>query len=281
MRKSIILLSAASLAIVVQGFALNAYGEKEPVSDYPGTNDEASPYVYVVEHPSEAMRAREVETVALGKESAPKETVLTAESVETAAEATDSDPDHTEAIVEEVTEEPFELTDELVAEKIYAYFSAKGYTTAQIAGIIGNAEAESGLEPSRGVEGGGFGLFQLMDYPQRDEMFAAFDAAGVGKYAAPEYWGFGESAFDNKEDFEAYMDILLEYTMDEEDPTWMSELREADSPELAAEIFLVHYERAVDGWSPVEYYSPYCGELYQATDSRREYARKWYEYFAG
>ena len=51
------------------------------------------------------------------------------------------------------------------------------------------------------------------------------------------------------------------------------------APEEAAEIFLVHYERAVNGESPIEYYSPYVGHYYQATKSRREAARRWFEFF--
>lgn len=47
----------------------------------------------------------------------------------------------------------------------------------------------------------------------------------------------------------------------------------------AAEIFLVHYERAVNGSSPIEYYSAYAGRYYQGTSSRREAARRWYNYF--
>ena len=74
--------------------------------------------------------------------------------------------------------ENFELTDEEVANKMHDFFSERGYNDAQIAGIVGNAEIESGLEPSRGIPGGGFGLFQLMDCAQRQEMLAEFDYLG-------------------------------------------------------------------------------------------------------
>ena len=173
----------------------------------------------------------------------------------------------------------FTLSDEEVADKMHEYFAEKGYNDAQIAGIVGNAEVESGLEPSRGVSGGGFGLFQLMDCPQRREMLAEFEAQGVGKYATSAYWALDASDFDTAEDFDTFMTVMLDYTMDQDDPTWMSEIQTANDPETAAEVFLVHYERAVNGGSPIEYYAPYAGAYYQATQSRREAARRWYDYF--
>ena len=175
--------------------------------------------------------------------------------------------------------ENFELTDEEVANKMHDFFSERGYNDAQIAGIVGNAEIESGLKPSRGVQGGGFGLFQLMDCTQRQEMLAEFDDQGVGKYATSDYWAFDASDFDTEADFNTFMDVMLDYTMNPDDPTWMEELYTATSPEEAAEIFLVHYERAVNGSSPIEYYSAYAGRYYQGTSSRREAARRWYNYF--
>ena len=188
----------------------------------------------------------------------------------------------TETVTEAPTDptEEFALSDTEVADKMHEYFSEKGYNDAQIAGIVGNAEVESGLEPSRGVSGGGFGLFQLMDCEQRREMFSAFDAQGVGKYATPDYWALDASDFDTEEDFDTFMNIMLDYTMNPDDPTWMDEIYRTDSPEEAAEIFLVHYERAVNGGSPIEYYAPYVGTYYQATSLRREAARRWYEYFS-
>lgn len=175
--------------------------------------------------------------------------------------------------------ENFELTDEEVVNKMRDFFSERGYNDAQIAGIVGNAEIESGLEPSRGVQGGGFGLFQLMDCARRQEMLAEFDDQGVGKYATSDYWAFDASNFDTEADFNTFMDVMLDYTMNPDDPTWMEELHAATSPEEAAEIFLVHYERAVNGGSPIEYYSAYAGRYYQGTSSRREAARRWYNYF--
>ena len=67
---------------------------------------------------------------------------------------------------------------------------------------------------------------------------AEFDAQGVGKYATSEYWSLGASNFDTEEDFDVFMTIMLDYTMNEDDPIWMSELKTVYSPELAAEVFL-------------------------------------------
>ncbi len=261
---------AVSVAVLC---ALSACGGQEELA-------EARPET----HPSEAVETLAVLTTSAAERETKSTTTealtvrLAAETSTTVAETT-AEP--TEAPTEAPTNAPevFVLSDTEVAEKMHDFFSEKGYTDAQIAGIVGNAEIESGLEPSRGVSGGGFGLFQLMDCEQRREMFAAFDAQGVGKYATYDYWGRDASGFDTAEDFDAFMTVMLDYTMDQDDPTWMEELHAAASPEEAAEVFLVHYERAVHGSSPIEYYTPYSGLYYQATSSRREAARRWYEYF--
>ena len=265
-----ILMVAVSVAVLC---ALSACGGQEQLA-------EARPET----HPSETVETLAVLTTSAAERET-KSTTTEALTVRLAAETTttvvETTAEPTEAPTEAPTNAPevFVLSDTEVAEKMHDFFSEKGYTDAQIAGIVGNAEIESGLEPSRGVSGGGFGLFQLMDCEQRREMFAAFDAQGVGKYATSDYWAFGASDFDSAEDFDTYMDVLLDYTMNPDDPAWMEELASAETPEEAAEVFLVHYERAVGGSSPIEYYAPYSGLCYQATGMRRESARRWYEYF--
>ena len=46
----------------------------------------------------------------------------------------------------------FVLTDKLVATKMHDYSIGKGFNEAQIAGIIGNAEAESGFDSTEDFE---------------------------------------------------------------------------------------------------------------------------------
>ena len=189
----------------------------------------------------------------------------------------------TEPATEPETEAPtdnFELTEEMVVDKMYDFFADKGYTDAQIAGIVGNAQMESGLEPSRSVTGDYFGLFMLCDCPQRQAMFDEMDRQGVGKYTNPEYWGVGESDFDSAEDMEKFLDIMLTYTMNPNDDRWMTELHNAETPEESAEIFLVHYERAYGGSDTIDCYEPYKGLHYQSAEDRREAARSWYEVFS-
>lgn len=268
MKRNVMVVTAVALLCTLSACGNEGLVASQPMTREPETSET---YAVLTDPPSETVRTlpRATEQVAI------------ALSAETVTEATTTTTDATEATTEAPTEapEPFELSDEEVADKMHEYFSEKGYNDAQIAGIVGNAEIESGLEPSRGVSGGGFGLFQLMDCPQRRAMFGAFDAEGVGKYATSAYWGLDESDFDNAEDFDKFMTVMLDYTMNEDDPTWMSEIQTVDSPEAAAEVFLVHYERAVNGGSQIEYYAPYAGRYYQATESRREAARRWYDYF--
>lgn len=112
-----------------------------------------------------ASTASPIHEIALSLKTTEVTETATIATTETTAETTTETT--TEPIATTATPEEFELSDEEVADKIHDYFSEKGYNDAQIAGIVGNAEIESGLEPSRGVSGGGFGLFQLMDCPQR------------------------------------------------------------------------------------------------------------------
>ena len=265
---------AAVAAMVTILCALSACGNQEKVV---GSQPELRP-------------GETVETLAIITESTtmqattapatePKVVKLSAESETKPLITEPAEPTTEPAEPTEATEE-FVLSSEEVADKMHDFFAEKGYNDAQIAGIVGNAEVESGLEPSRGVPGGGFGLFQLMDCEQRREMLAAFDAHGVGKYATSDYWDFEASDFDTREDFDTFMDIMLDYTMNPNDPTWMNEISCTDSPEEAAEVFLIFYERAVNGSSPIEYYEPYSGLYYQGTSKRREAARRWYEYFS-
>ena len=199
-------------------------------------------------------------------------TSLVTTTSETTAQAT------TTTTVQATEPEEFEFSPELVADVMHDYFAEKGYNDAQIAGIVANADIESGLQPSRS-ENGYFGLFQLMNCPRQREMLAAFEDAGLGKYTQPEYWPDGASDFDTADDMERFVRLMLDYAMDPNDTRWQTELYNAQSPEEAAEIFLVHYERAVGGEGTIQYYGDYLGCNYQAAEKRRNYARMWYEAF--
>ncbi len=206
----------------------------------------------------------------------PSVTNTTQATTDTAAACTTT----TARVMPTKCEAAFLPTKEIVARRIYDYFEDKGYNTAQIAGIIGNADVESNLNPTRSGDGRYFGLFMLYDTPQRQAMFDEMERAGVGKYCEEEYWGPEFSAFDSEADFDDFLEIVLDYTCDPNDMRWQTELKNATSPEEAAEIFLVHYERAICGTEEIKFYEPYAGLRYQATDARRKAASKWYEYFS-
>ncbi len=173
------------------------------------------------------------------------------------------------------------LPGDTVAEKIWNYMIQKGYNDAQAAGVLGNAEIESGFEPTRRAENDYWGLFQLMHTPQRDAMWAQIEAEGYGEYLSTAYWPAGSVNSIPPDALDALVRIIMDYTFDPNDTRWQTELKNATSPEEAAEIFLVHYERAFGGNSAIQYYTPYAGQLYQATAQRRDAARKWYDELSG
>lgn len=167
-----------------------------------------------------------------------------------------------------------------VAEKIWNFFIQQGFNDAQAAGLLGNAQAESGLRVAASSSGSYYGLFQW-GAGRKDNLFKKISGAGLSKYTSSEYWKSDSSI--PADDFDKLLQVELEFTMEETTMNWQSELKQSDSPELSAEIFLTLFERAVapGGSDTIKYYSPYLGKPYQATSRRREFAKNFYNDFAG
>lgn len=166
------------------------------------------------------------------------------------------------------------------AEKIWNFFIKHGFNDAQTAGLLGNAKAESGLVPTRSSNGTYFGIFQWGG-GRRNTLFRRIEDAGLSKYTSSEYWGSDAEQKIPKADYDKLLQVELEFTLEEKDLNWQEEIKKADTPEMAAEIFLVLFERAVGGSSEILYYAPYAGRLYQATKARRDYAKEFYSQYAG
>lgn len=166
-----------------------------------------------------------------------------------------------------------------VKEKIWNYFIDKGFSDAQTAGIVGNGLAESGLTPTRSTTGSYWGIFQWG--PRRPDLWAIMEQEGLGKYTGPEYWHAGAEEEIPEADLDHIITIELDFLMSPVDDAWVDAIKEANNPELAAEIFLTTFERAVGGDDPITLYGPYMGLLYQGTTARRKFARETYDEYSG
>lgn len=166
------------------------------------------------------------------------------------------------------------------AEKIWNFFIDQGFSDAQVAGLLGNAMVESGIQATRASNSSYWGLFQW-GMGRKDALFTKIREAGLEQYLGEEYWASGADEKIPAADLDRLLQVELEFTMSETDLDWQNELKKATTPEMAAEIFLVLFERAVGGESEVLYYSPYAGRLYQATKARRDYAKEFYEQYSG
>ena len=165
-------------------------------------------------------------------------------------------------------------------EKIWNYFIQHGFSDAQAAGLLGNGKAESGFVPTRSSNGSFFGLFQWGG-GRKDNLFKDISAAGLSKYLSSEYWGSNAEQLIPKADYDKLLQIELDFTLKENDLNWQKEIKKADTPEMAAEVFLTLFERAINGESEIKYYTPYIGRFYQNTEGRRNYARTFYNQYAG
>ena len=106
-----------------------------------------------------------------------------------------------------------------------AYFLAQGWTHNQAAGIVGNLQVESNVDPGRGQDGGGpgYGLAQWEGPRQR-----AFQA-----------WAGKDIHGSSMEDQLAFIQHELETT----ESGAAKALRATNTPEDAARVFCERYER--------------------------------------
>lgn len=165
-------------------------------------------------------------------------------------------------------------------EMIWNYFIGQGFNDMQTAGILGNIQAESGFVPTRGNGQGFWGLFQW-GYGRYENIARLLRDAGLGQYLGEEYQGPEGDASIPEEDKKKIIQIELDYAMSEDSNDWKNEMKTASSVEEAAEIFLCLFEIAINGDSPIEYYGRHLGELYQATDVRRDFAKELLSQYSG
>lgn len=172
------------------------------------------------------------------------------------------------------------LAGDTIEEKIWNYYIDKGFSDVQVAGILGNAKAETGVEPTRASNSSYWGLFQwYLGYAPK--LVEQINNAGLGKYFDSEWWPAGKSKDIPAADLDQLLQIELDYTMEHADFDWITEVKKQTTVESAAEAFLAIFERAVGGNSPILYYEPYKGLLYQGTSARRDYAKEFYEQYSG
>ncbi len=176
------------------------------------------------------------------------------------------------------------LVGDTIEEKMWNFYVENGFTDAQTAGILGNAMAESGLEPTRASVETFFGLYQW-GYGRKDNLFDRFQKAGLIHYTSREYWPVGASKNIPADDLEKILSIELDFSITEDTWDWQTEVKKQTTPEAAAEAFLVIFERAVDNGGPtvgpILYYAPYKGIRYQGAQARRDFAREFYDKYSG
>jgi hypothetical protein len=186
-------------------------------------------------------------------------------------------------------------------EKIWNYLISKGFNDAQAAGLMGNFEAESGNNPVREVDDNCWGLAMICQSSgQYQASRQAFQDAGLGQYVGhpTEYSVAGGDANIPEGDLDAVIQLMVDWILkicDENryiyDGSYTEWIKTAQTPEEAAEIFTVTYERPVchvSGWGSRCVRPEHLGSQwdqrydgYQDLDRRREHARAFYDEYSG
>ncbi len=166
------------------------------------------------------------------------------------------------------------------AEKMWNFFIQNGFSDAQAAGILGNGMAETGNSPTRASNSSYWGIFQWGG-GRLVALKKKVSEAGLSQYLDTTYWAAGADKNIPEADFDKLLQLELEFALSEDDLNWQEEIKKSTTPEESAEIFLVLFERAVNGESEILYYAPYAGRMYQAASKRRDYAKEFYEKYSG
>ena len=175
------------------------------------------------------------------------------------------------------------------AEKMWNYLIGKGFNDAQAAGILGNSYVESyAFNPAAASNTSYWGLFQFyLDYVP--DLVSQINAAGLSKYMDLSYGGAGGDASIPDSDKDQLIQIQMDFMMTQNSENWQSIIKQkqgdSNEVEYAAEVFLVHLERAIRGSDELKYYTNdpiyHGGMKYQGTAARREHAREIYEMYSG
>lgn len=171
---------------------------------------------------------------------------------------------------------------------IWNFFMGKGFSSQAIAGILGNAQQESGLSPTRHTSGSNYwGLFQWDTGGRWVRIQEAIKDAGLGKYLAEEYQVSGGDKKIPTEDLKKLLEIELKGAMNEDRSDWKGKIKSANSVDEATEIFLIYFEGAIATKPEQETeankiiaYEPMKGKFYQGATARRQNAQKFYEKFS-
>lgn len=193
------------------------------------------------------------------------------------------------------------LAGNTVDEKIWNYLISLGFNDAQAAGLMGNFEAESGNNPVRQADGNCWGIAMICTWSgQYDQSRQAFVDAGYGDYLGinNEYSKAGGEENIPAEDLDGIIKLAIDWIIkycDENhyiyDGSYTEWIKTAQSPEEAAEIFTVVYERCVchvSDWGSRCVRPEHLGSQwdtrydgYQDLDRRRNAAREFYDLYSG
>ena len=188
-------------------------------------------------------------------------------------------------------------------EKIWNYLISKGLTDAQTAGLMGNFDIESGINPVCEVDNNCFGLAMICrSSGEYENARKALEDAGYGKYLGhpTKYSPYGAQEIPD-EDIDGvlttHLDFMYNYWSTVKPQyypsysgTMIDWIKEAKDPIEAAEIFMSAYENAFcsQGWgecnppiklSPEQWNSKNYG--YQHLEKRRKKAQEYYEKYSG
>ncbi len=175
-------------------------------------------------------------------------------------------------------------------EKMWNFFRAKGLNEAQTAGVLGNAYVESGFVATRASNHSYWGLFQ-MNSTNAADMYRQLDDLGLSKYYEDisTYGGANGDSSIPKSDLDKLIQVQLDYAWDKWRTwdNWKEKIQakpgDPYEPEYAAEVFVVHFEGAIQTSStpgqPLQYYD-HDGN-WQGATNRVAQARAIYEEFKG